>query len=142
METPLGHELGTGLVRKAPGAAEVVRVGVGDDDCVDVADLQPGVLQAGAQCQPRGAPRHTRVDEGGAAVVEEGVAVHVAETREQNRYLQAEDTGPDFGDLVRSRLLFLLEGPVRRWFLRLAHSPAPPGSAAVVTGASARNWLL
>ena len=40
MEGPVGHDPGPGLLVDPHGAAEVIRVGVGDEDRVHVAGLQ------------------------------------------------------------------------------------------------------
>ena len=71
-------ELRVGLRGQASGAAEVVGVGVRDDDGVHVGHLEPRVLEPFLHRFPRGRAGHAHVDDGEAAVVEQAVHVHMA----------------------------------------------------------------
>ena len=100
-----------GLLREARRAAEVVGMRVGDDHGVDVAHAQPGPREAGLERAPGRGPRQPRIHHRGAALVEERVAVHVAEARHADRQLHAEHRGRDLGHLLARRLLLLLARP-------------------------------
>ena len=118
----MGDHLGAVGVAHAPGAAEVVGVGVGDDDRVDVLGLVAGPLQPVDERPPRLRARHAGIDDGDAALVLEEVAVHVAEARQHDRQLRAQDAGRHLGDLGGGRLRLLAAGPLGR---RVPHAAEP-----------------
>ena len=101
-------QLGARLTGDPTGAAEVVGVRVGDDDGVDVAQLEPGGLQPGLERLPGLRTGETGIDDGEAALVEEAVRVHVAEAGHPDRELHAQDAWRDLDDLLARRLLLLL----------------------------------
>lgn len=99
VESALCHELGPRLVRQPAGAPEVVRVRVRDYDSVNVTNFEAGRSQACCESGPGRLAGHAGVDDGSAAIVEEGIAVHVSQPGEENRHLEAEDARCDFDDL-------------------------------------------
>ena len=127
VEALLGDELGARLVGEATRAPEVVGVRVGDEHGVHVADLEARRVQPALEGAPRLPSGEAGVDNGGPPLVEEHVAVHVAETGELDRELEPEHARTDLGHLARGGLLFLLAWPCAGW--RGAHA----GSGWVAT---------
>ena len=82
-------------------------MGVGDDDGVDVAHLDLGTPQAVEEVLPRLLAREPGVDDGDAAAVGDGVAVHVTEAGHGDGQLHAQHAGSDLADLRTGRFLLL-----------------------------------
>ena len=102
-------DLGARLACDPGRAAEVIRMGVGHDDRVHVAQRQVGLAQPVLERLPGSRARETRVDQGGALAVDERVAVDVAEPRHVHGKLQPEHPGSELDDLrVRGLLLLSL----------------------------------
>jgi hypothetical protein len=118
-ERTVRDQLGARLAGDAPGTAEVIGMRMRDDDGVDVTQLEAGGLQPGLERLPRLRAREPGVDDSEAALVEEAVRIHVAETGHPDRQLHAQDAGGDFDDLLARRLLLLL--------LRLRRPGCPVG---------------
>ncbi len=112
-EGAVGDELRCRLPLDPPRAAEVVGVRVGDDDGVDVADLEAGLAEAGLQGPPRRRARQPGIDHRQPPVVKEPVGVDVAQSRHPDRQLHPDDVGSDLGDLLGGRFLLLFSRPGR-----------------------------
>jgi hypothetical protein len=80
---------------------------VGDEDGVDVAGGEAGLLQAMGDRVPGPRIGEAGIDDGDAIVVDHRVHVDVAQTRDADRELHAQDVLRDFGDLV-ARVFLLL----------------------------------
>ena len=89
------------------GAAEVVDVGVGDDDGVHVARLVAGVGQARGERLRRSRDRAGRGRRWRRRGRREGVAVHVPEAGQRHRQLHPQHARGDLGDLGCCGLLLL-----------------------------------
>ena len=74
---------------------------------VNVAQCEPGALEAVEQCLPRLRPGHARIDERVAALVLQRVAVDVTQARHVERQLHAQDARRDLGDVRRRLFCFL-----------------------------------
>ncbi len=107
MESAVGHDPGAGFLGDLDGASEMVWMRVGDEDRMDMARLEAGLLQAVLDRVPGILPRKSRVDDRGALVIDERVHVDVAQARDPNRELHAKDVLRDLGDLLLSIFLFL-----------------------------------
>ena len=95
------------LLVQADGTAEVIGVRVRDEDRVNVARLEVGLLEALLDRVPRVLTREARIDHGDAVAVDECVHVDVAEAGEPNGQLHAQDVLRDLRDLLRRFFLFL-----------------------------------
>ena len=107
-EPAVGDDVGAALTAEEAGPTEVIGVAVGDDDGVHPLQRDAGGVEPVPEALPAGRSRHARVDEGEAAFVLEGVAVHVAEPGEADeRQHEAQHARRDLGDLVGGGLLLL-----------------------------------
>ena len=91
----------------ALGVAEVVGMGVGDEDRMDPLEVEVSGFETGQERVPRRFPRKARVDKGDPVLVDDGIAVHMGQTGKRDVELHAQDVRPHFGDLRASRLLLL-----------------------------------
>jgi len=107
-EAPVRDDARARLLREARRAAEVIGVRVRDDDGVDVAHLQAGACEPLLELAPAGLAGQPRIHDRGAALVEERVAVHVAEAGHADRELHPQHAGCDLGHLLARRFLLLL----------------------------------
>jgi hypothetical protein len=107
MEVPVRDDLRTRLLGEAHGTAEVVGMGVGDDDGVDVLHREARLAQPVLDGLPGARPGEARIDDRGAFGVEQRVAVHVAEPGQVDGELHSQHIRGDFGDLLRCRFLLL-----------------------------------
>jgi len=109
----VGNELGPGFTGETAGTAEVVGVGMGDDDAVDVADPEAGAVQPVLEGLPRLRSGKPRIDDRETPVVEQALHVDVTEAGHPDRQLHPDDARCDLRDLLRRPLLLLL-GRTRR----------------------------
>ena len=100
--------LRTSFLREAHGTAEVVGVRVRDEDRVDVLHAELGLLQAILERGEAAGARQAGVDQRAAVVVDERIAVDVAEAGEPDRKLHPEHVLGDLRDLGARLLLLLL----------------------------------
>ncbi len=103
----MSHDPGAVAVAKHARAPEVIRMGVRDDDGVDVARGAPGSAQPVGDRSPRRWAGQARVYDGHALLVLEQVHVHVPESGHADRQLAAQHTGRHLGHLGGRRLLLL-----------------------------------
>jgi len=106
-EAAMGDHRGARLLRKARGAAEMIRVRVRDDHRVYVADLEARLAQPILERAPGARPRETRIDDRGAPRVEDRIAVHVPEAGHPDRELHAQHVRRDLDDLGTRGFLLL-----------------------------------
>ena len=85
----------------------MVGMGVGDEDGVDVAGGEAGLLQAVGDRVPGPGVGETRIDDGDAVLVDHGVHVDVAQPGNPDRELHAQDVLRDLADLVACVFLLL-----------------------------------
>jgi hypothetical protein len=101
------HDLRAGFLDEAHGAAEVVGMGVGHDDRVDVLHLETRLAQALLHDAPGGGAGEARVDDRGAFGVQDRVAVHVAEPGKVDGELHPEHVRGHLDHLGARGLLLL-----------------------------------
>ena len=81
LEAVMPDDASTDFTRKAVCAAEVVGVGVRDDDAVHILGLESGLGKALHDHLPCRGTRQPRVHQGGPLLVENRVAIDVAKPR-------------------------------------------------------------
>ena len=99
------------LAREARRAAEVIRVGMRDDHRVDVLRREARLLQPVLDRAPGVGAGQAGIDDGRAALVDQRVHVHVAESGHPDRELHAQHAGSDLGDLALRGFLLLSARP-------------------------------
>lgn len=107
MKGTMGHDLRTRLLVKTHGTAEMIGMGMRNEDGMDMPRLETGLSQAMQDGIPRGDPGEARVDQGSAVVVDQGVHVHMAQSGNADRQLHTKNILRDFRDLFLGVFLFL-----------------------------------
>jgi hypothetical protein len=90
------------LAREARRAAEVIGVRVRDDHGMDIARLQVGLREARSGAPSTCRARQARIDDRGAALVGNRIAVDVAEAGQPDRQLHAQHASRQLGDSGRA----------------------------------------
>lgn len=79
MECPMGHDLGTRLLVDTDGTTEMIGMGMGNENRVDVTGFEAGLFEAVQNRIPSGGTGESGIDQGGAIVIDQGVHVHMAQ---------------------------------------------------------------
>lgn len=107
MKGPMGHDFGAGLLVDTYGTPEMIGVRMGNEDGVDVAGLEASLPQAMQDRIPGGGSGETRVDQGGAVIIDQCVHVHMAQPGNDDRQLHAKNVLRDLADLFAGVFLLL-----------------------------------
>ena len=89
------------------GTPEMIGVGMGNEDGVDMTGLEASLLQAMQDRIPGGGSGESRVDQCGAVVIDQRVHVHMAQSGNADRELHAKNIFRDFADLFLCVFLLL-----------------------------------
>ena len=117
MEGTVGDDLGARFFVDAHGAAEMIRMRMGDEDRMDMAGSETGLFQALRDRIPGLDARESGIDDGDAVLVDHGVHIDVAQTGNPDGQLHAQDVLRDLADLRAGVFLLLAfrllhEGPL------------------------------
>lgn len=117
MEGAVGHDLRAALLVDLYGTPEMIGMGVGDEDGVDVSWLEAGLFQAIHDRLPGRGSRKAGINHRRAVLVDQRVHVDMAEPGNRDRELHAQDILRDLADLFAGVLLFLSFGSTHRHLL-------------------------
>ena len=106
----MGDDFRTDFLAQSTGSAVMVGVTVGDEHRVDALEWHADRAEARLERDKRFMAGHAGVDDGDTAFVFEHVHVDVTKTRQVDGQLCPQDSGGQFGDLVRGVERLLAHG--------------------------------
>ena len=107
MKGAMSDDLCAGFLVDPHCATEMIRVGMCDEDRVDMTRLEVCLLQAMHDGVPGLVARESWIDHGDAVPIHHRVHVDVPEARDLDRQLHAKDILRDLGDFLLCVFLFL-----------------------------------
>ena len=107
MKSPMRHDLGARLLVDTDRPTEMIGMGMGNEDRVDVTGFEAGLFEAVQNCIPGRGAWEPGIDQGGAVVIDQGIHVYVAQAGNVDRQLHAKNVLRDFRDLLLGVFLLL-----------------------------------
>lgn len=107
MESPMRHDLGTRLLVDTDRTTEMIGMGMGNENRVDVTGFEASLFEAVQNRIPGSGAGESGIDHGGAVVIDQGVHIHMAQAGNADGQLHAKNVLRDFRDLLLGVFLLL-----------------------------------